>query len=125
VTAYDFTLVVVFAGNLAARDTVPVLHFAVVVKLGIDGLDDQWHVLAFLTMAVKVTEPPEALTVLVAAPAWATTRPPKQSATLAILTAILRLISVSSDPYKVYTFIAQGSHGIKSTVRVRNGSDRR
>jgi hypothetical protein len=95
VTAYAFTLVVVFAGNLAARETVPVSHFTVVVKLGIDGLDDQWHVLALCTEAANLTEPPEALTVLVAAPAWATTRPPRQSATLAILTAILRLIETS------------------------------
>jgi hypothetical protein len=69
VTAYDFAVVDVFAGNLADRDTVPVLHFTVVVKLGIDGLDDQWHVVAFRTVPANLTEPPEALTVLVAASA--------------------------------------------------------
>jgi hypothetical protein len=94
-TAYDFAVVVVFAGNLAERDTVPVLHFTVVVKLGIDGLDDQWHVVAWRTVATNLTEPPKAPTVFVAAPAWATTRPPRQSATLAILTAILRFIEAS------------------------------
>jgi hypothetical protein len=95
VTAYDFAVVDVFAVNLADRATVPVLHFTVVVNPAIFGLDDQPQVLAFLTVAVKVNEPPEALTVLVAAPAWATTRPPRQSATLAILTAILHFIHTS------------------------------
>jgi hypothetical protein len=69
VTAYAFAVVVVFAVNLADLDMLPVLHFTVVVKLGIDGLEDQWQVVAFRTEAVNLTEPPEALTVLVAAPA--------------------------------------------------------
>jgi hypothetical protein len=58
---------VAFALNLADRETVPVLHFTVFANPAIVGLDDQSHVLAFLTVAVKVTEPPEALTVFVAA----------------------------------------------------------
>jgi hypothetical protein len=69
VTSYDFAVVDVFAVNLADRATVPVLHFTVFANPAIFGLDDQPHVFAFLTVAVKVTEPPEALTVLVAAPA--------------------------------------------------------
>jgi hypothetical protein len=69
VTAYDFAVVDVFAVNLAFRETVPVLHFTVFANPAIFGLNDQLQVLAFLTVAVKVTEPPEALTVFVAAPA--------------------------------------------------------
>jgi hypothetical protein len=69
VTAYAFAVVVVFAVNLADLDTVPVLHFTVFANPAMVGLDDQPHVLAFRTEAVKVTEPPEALTVFVAAPA--------------------------------------------------------
>jgi hypothetical protein len=69
VTAYDFAVIDVFAVNLADRATVPVLHFTVFANPAIVGLDDQAHVLALLTVAVKVTEPPEALTVFVAAPA--------------------------------------------------------
>jgi hypothetical protein len=69
VTAYDFAVVEVFAVNLADRETVPVLHFTVFANPAISGLDDQPHVLALRTEAVKLTEPPEALTVLVAAPA--------------------------------------------------------
>jgi hypothetical protein len=67
VTAYDFVAVEVFAVNLANRATVPVLRFAVFANPAIFGLDDQPQVLAFLTVALKVTEPPEALTVFVAA----------------------------------------------------------
>jgi hypothetical protein len=69
VTAYDFAVVNVFAVNLADRAMVPVLHFTVVLNPAIVGLDDQAQVLAFLTVAVKVTEPPEAPTVFIAAPA--------------------------------------------------------
>jgi hypothetical protein len=69
VTAYDFALVDVFAVNLADRETVPVLHFTVFANPAIVGLDDHAQVFAFFTVAVKVTEPPEALTVFVAAPA--------------------------------------------------------
>ena len=69
VIAYDFALVDVFALNLADREMVPVLQCSVAVKPTIVGLDDQEQVLAFLTAAVNVSEPPEALTVLVAAPA--------------------------------------------------------
>jgi hypothetical protein len=69
VTAYDFAVVEVFAVKLADRATVPVLHFTVFANPAIFGLDDQPQVVAFLTVAVKVTEPPEALTVFVAAPA--------------------------------------------------------
>jgi hypothetical protein len=43
------------------------LHFTVVVNPAIFGMDVQPQVTAFLTVAVKITEPPEAPTVLVAA----------------------------------------------------------
>jgi hypothetical protein len=69
VIAYDFALVDVFAENLAERATVPVLHFTVLANPAIVGRDDQAQVVAFLTVAVNVSEPPEALTVLVVAPA--------------------------------------------------------
>jgi hypothetical protein len=69
VTAYDRAVVDVFAVSLADLVTVPVLHFTVLVNPATVGLDDQPHVLALRTEALKVTEPPEALTVLVAAPA--------------------------------------------------------
>ena len=65
--AYDFAVVEVFAVNLAERATVPVLHFTVFANPAIVGLDDQAQVVAFLTVAVNVSEPPEALTVLVVA----------------------------------------------------------
>jgi hypothetical protein len=55
--------------NLADRETLPEMHFTVMLNPAIFGLDDQPQVLAFLTVAVKVTEPPEALSVFVAAPA--------------------------------------------------------
>ena len=58
-----------FALNLADRETLPEMHFTVMLNPAIFGLDDQPQVLAFLTVAVKVTEPPEALSVFVAAPA--------------------------------------------------------
>jgi hypothetical protein len=107
VTAYDFAVVDVFALNLADRETVPVLHFTVLANPVMVGLDDQPQVLALRTEALKLTEPPEALTVLVAAPAWATTRPLRQSATLAILTTILRFIVTSKNG------LLHGSHGEK------------
>jgi hypothetical protein len=69
VTANDFAVVDVFALNLADRAMVPDLHFTVVVNPAILGLDDQAQVFAFLTVAGKLNEPPEALTVFVAAPA--------------------------------------------------------
>jgi hypothetical protein len=62
-------VVEVFAVNLAERATVPVLHFTVFANPAIVGLIDQPQVEAFLTAAVNVSEPPEALTVLVVAPA--------------------------------------------------------
>jgi hypothetical protein len=71
------------------------LHITVFENPAIFGLDDQPHVLAFLTEAAKVTEPPEALTVFVPAPAGVATRPPRQSAAVATLTAILRFIDTS------------------------------
>lgn len=58
-----------FALNLADRETLPEMHFTVMLNPATFGLDDQRQVLAFLTVAVKVTEPPEALSVFVAAPA--------------------------------------------------------
>jgi hypothetical protein len=95
VIVYLFTRVVAFALNLANRETVPVLHFTVSANPAIFGLDDQSQILAFLTVAVKVTEPPEALIVFVAAPAWETKRPPTRSAMQATLVAILRCIETS------------------------------
>jgi hypothetical protein len=62
-------VVEVFAVNLAERATVPFLHFTVFANPPIVGLDDQTQVVAFLTVAVNVSEPPETLTVLVVAPA--------------------------------------------------------
>ncbi|MHB8380658.1 MAG: hypothetical protein ACYDB2_12245 [Acidimicrobiales bacterium] len=55
--------------NLANREIVPVLHITVFANPAIVGLDDQAQVVAFLTVAVNVSEPPEALTVRVVAPA--------------------------------------------------------
>ncbi|NNN01109.1 MAG: hypothetical protein HKL86_04675 [Acidimicrobiaceae bacterium] len=55
--------------NLAERATVPVLHFTFLVNPAIVGLDDQPQVVAFLTAAVKVSEPPEAPIFIVVAPA--------------------------------------------------------
>jgi hypothetical protein len=60
---------VAFALNLVHRETLPEMHVTVMLNPAIFGLDDHSQVLAFLTVAVKVTEPPEALTVFVAAPA--------------------------------------------------------
>jgi NADH:ubiquinone oxidoreductase subunit H len=95
VILYDFAPVVVFAMKWADRATVPAMHLTVVANPAIFGLDDQVHVVTLLTLAVNFNEPPDALTVFVAALAWATTRPPRQSATLAIVTAILRFIEGS------------------------------
>jgi hypothetical protein len=64
---YVLACALVFAVNLAKRETLPVLHFTVVVNPAIFGVDDQPQLLAFFTAAVKVTEPPVAPTVLVAA----------------------------------------------------------
>jgi hypothetical protein len=95
VISYGFALVDAFSVNLAKRTTWPVLHFTVFVNPAIFGLDDQPHVLAFLTETAKVTEPPEALTVFVAAPACVAMRPPRQSAAVVTLTTILRFIETS------------------------------
>jgi hypothetical protein len=92
VIAYDFAVVDVFALNLAERATVPVLHRTVAANPAIVGLDDHPQVFAFLTAAVKVTEPPDALTVFVAAPAWANTGPPRKRTTPAIQIASLCFI---------------------------------
>jgi hypothetical protein len=92
VIVYDLALVDVFALNMAERATVPVLHCTVAVNPAIFGLDDHAQVFAFLTAAVKVTEPPDALIVFVAALAWTITRPPRKRTTLAIQIASLRFI---------------------------------
>src|ERR1019366_2917189 len=95
VIAYDFAVVDLFALNLAERATVPVLHRTVAANPAIVGLDDHPQVFAFLTAAVKVTEPPDALTVFVAAPAWTNTRPLRTRTTLPIQIASLRFIGPS------------------------------
>jgi hypothetical protein len=69
VTSYNVVVVDVFALNLAERAMVPVLHFTVLSNPAIIGFDDQAQVFAFLTAEAKITEPPTALTVFVAAPA--------------------------------------------------------
>jgi hypothetical protein len=92
VITYDFVLVDAFDLNLAVRAMMPVVHCTVAVNPAIFGLDDQPQVFASLTAVVKVIEPPDGLTVFVAAPAWAKTRPLRQRTTLAILIPILRFI---------------------------------
>jgi hypothetical protein len=95
VTSYDFAVVDGFSANLTDRATVPVLHLTVITNPGIFGLDDQPQVVALRTVSANLTEPPEAPTVFVAAPAWTTTRPPRQSAAQAMLTAILPFLESS------------------------------
>lgn len=73
----------------------PVLHRTVVAKPAIFGLDDHLQDVAFRTVARKVTEPPEAPTVFVDAPALAKVRPPRPRAMLTILTANRRFIKVT------------------------------
>jgi len=92
VIVYNFVPVNEFTLNLALRTMLPVVHRTVAVNPAIFGLDDQPQVFASLTLAEKVIEPPDALTVFVAAPAWAKTRPLRQRATLAIRISILRFI---------------------------------
>jgi hypothetical protein len=94
-TSYDVAVEDVFALNLAVRATVPVVHFTVVANPAIFGFVDHAQVFAFLTVEANLTEPPEALTVFVAAPAFARTKPPRQSATLAKINPLLRLIGTS------------------------------
>jgi hypothetical protein len=86
---------VAFALNLADRETLPEMHVTVILNPAIFGLDDHSQIFEFLTVAMKVTEPPDARTVFVAAPAWVKTRPPRQRARLTMPTAILRFIGTS------------------------------
>jgi hypothetical protein len=92
VTTYDFAVVEVFTLKSADRATAPLLHCTVFEKPAIVGLDDQLQSLALRTATRKVSEPPDARRVFVAAPAWTTATAPRQSATLAKLTKILRFI---------------------------------
>jgi hypothetical protein len=89
---YVFLEVAVFIGNLAKREIVPVLHRTIASKPGIVGFDDQLHNVAFLTVAVNLDEAPDALTILLAAPASVAATLPRTSTTLATPTAILCFI---------------------------------
>jgi hypothetical protein len=92
VRTYDLVLVEVFDLNLADRAMVPVVQRTVVAKPEILGLDDHVQDVACRTLARKVTTPPDALTVLVAAPAVAKARPPRQRQAPATMTHSLRFI---------------------------------
>lgn len=97
VIAYDFAPVNVFAANLAARETMPLLHLTTSANFAIFGLDDQTQIVASLTVAANEAEPPDALMVFaVVAPELGRASPLKiamltmQIANLCIMSASLK-----------------------------------